>query len=113
MIDPMKDMCAGLDWLTKYVTPAMIQLTASKDAAISQALSEIQPLWTKEEIARRCVFLRTVGSEVETLHVDGVPVLVFYPGETTQEWKEDRIVLTHTQKYKRVRVVQVGEAGNG
>jgi hypothetical protein len=113
MIDAMKDMCAGIDWLRDRVTPAVVQLEISKDRAISEALAEIQPLWTKEEIRRRCVFLRTVGSQLETLHVDGVPVIVFYPGETTQEWKDDRLVVTYTQKYKRVRMVQVGEAGNG
>lgn len=103
--NPLKDMCNGLDWLQQHLTPAMIQLSASKDRAIGEALQAIQPLWTQEEIRRRCVFLRSLGDEIETLHVDGTPVLVFYPGETTQVWKEDRLVVTYTQKYKRVRMM--------
>lgn len=106
MIDAMKDMCESLDWLRAHTTPAMVQLSVTKDHAITEALAAIQPLWTKEEVARRCVLLRTVGSQLETLHVDGIPVVVFYPGETTQEWKEDKLVVTYTQKYRRVEVVR-------
>lgn len=106
MIDAMKDMCESLDWLRAHTTPAMVQLSVAKDHAITEALAAIQPLWTKEEVARRCVLLRTVGSQLETLHVDGIPVVVFYPGETTQEWKEDKLVVTYTQKYRRVEVVR-------
>lgn len=107
MIDAMKDMCQGLDWLREHTTPAMIQMNIAKDRAIGEALAAVQPLWTKEEVGRRCVFLRTVGSEPETLHVDGIPVLVFYPGEVAQEWKDDKLVVTYTQKYRRVEMLKL------
>jgi len=110
VIDAMKDMCDGLDWLREHTTPAMIQLTIAKDRAIAEALAAIQPLWTSEEVGRRCVLLRTVGSALETLHVDGIPVIVFYPGEATQEWKDDKLVVTYTQKYRRVRAVEAGNS---
>lgn len=112
MIDPMKDMCGALDLLREITTPAMLHLTALKDHAIAQALQSVQPVWTKEEIGRRCVFLRTLGSEVETLHVDGIPVIVFYPGETVQEWKQDRLIVTHTQKFSRVQAVSLKAANS-
>lgn len=105
MIDAMKDMCEGLDWLREHVSPAMVQLSVMKDRAISEALQTIQPLWTPEEIKKRCVFVRPVGNEIETLVVDGIAVIVFYPGETVQEWKEDRLIITHTQKYRRIQAV--------
>jgi hypothetical protein len=60
-----------------------------------------------EEIAPPLRVSRSVGSERETLFVDGIAVLVFEPGETTQEWRDDRIVITHTQKFKRVQAVKL------
>jgi hypothetical protein len=105
--DPLGDAARAFDWLREHVTPAMIRLTASKDRAIGEALQAIQPLWTCQEIARRCVFLRSVGSEGETLFVDGIAVLIFEPGETTQEWRDDRLVITYTQKFKRVQAVKL------
>jgi hypothetical protein len=110
-IDALKDMCDGLDWLRDHVTSAMVQLTASKDRAISQALAAIQPLWTSEEIAHRCVLMRSIGSETETLFVDGRAVVIFEPGEATQEWRDDRLIVTYTQKFKRVQAVKVANDG--
>jgi hypothetical protein len=105
--DALGDAARAFDWLTRHVTPAQVQLTVSKDRAISEALTAIQPLWTSEEIGRRCVLMRSVGSQGETLFVDGIAVLVFEPGEVVQEWKDDRLVITITQKFRRIRAAKL------
>jgi hypothetical protein len=105
--DALGDAARALDWLRDHVTPAQVQLTVAKDHAISHALATIQPLWTREEIGRRCVLLRTIGNEAETLFVDGIAVLVFEPGETVQEWQNDRLIITHTQRFRRVQAVKL------
>jgi hypothetical protein len=105
--DPLGDTSRALDWLRDHATPAQMQLTVAKDQAISQALAAIQPLWTREEIGRRCVLVRAIGHQGETLFVDGIAVLVLDPPQTTQEWKADSLVLTITQKFKRVRAVSL------
>lgn len=106
-IDPLKDMAEGLDWLRTHVTPAVVQFNFSKDRAISEALAAIQPLWTKDEVARRCVLVRSLGSEGEQLFVDGQLVIRFSPAEFTQEWHDDRLVITCTQKFKRLQMVKL------
>jgi hypothetical protein len=106
-IDPLKDMSEGLDWLRSQTLPAQIQVMVAKDRAITEALQAIQPLWTKEEIGRRCLLMRCIGSEIEQLFVDGQVVLVFQPSETKQEWHDDRLVITITQKFKRVQMVKL------
>lgn len=106
-IDPLKDMAEGLDWLRTHVQPAQVAFNFSKDRAISQALQAIQPLWTRDEIARRCVMVRCVGSEGEQLFLDGRVVMRFEPAEFTQEWHDDRLVITCIQKFKRVQMVKL------
>lgn len=109
LIDPMKDICEGLDWLKDRVLPAHARVEFLKDQVITEALMAIQPLWTKEEIRRRCLLVRCVGSQIEELFVDGVMVVQFEPPETSQEWKEDRLVITCTQKFKRIQSVKVAK----
>lgn len=107
MIDPLGNIAAGFDWLRDHATPVQAQLTFSKDRAITEALQAVQPLWTKDEIARRCVIVRCVGSEAEELFVDGQVVLKMWPPEYTQQWHDDRVVITCTQKFKRIQAVKL------
>ena len=107
MIDPLKDMADGLDWLRDNTTAPLLQLAVSKDKAIAEALQAVQPLWTKDEIARRCMMVRCVGAEREELFVDGRCALVFYPAEAKQEWHDDKLVLTYTQRFKRIVNIQM------
>jgi len=106
-IDPLKDMAEGLDWLRTHVQLAQVSFNFAKDRAISEALAAIQPLWTRDEIGRRCVLLRCIGSEAEQLFVDGQLVIKFEPTEFEQQWHDDRLVITCTQKFKRVHLVQM------
>lgn len=101
-IDALKNMADGFDWLREHVTPVQVQFSFAKDRAISEALQAVQPLWTREEIASRCLIVRCVGSETEQLFVDGTMVLKFEPAEFTQEWFDDKLVITYTQKFRRV-----------
>lgn len=106
-IDPLKDMAQGLDWLREHLQPVQVSFTFSKDRAITQALQSIQPQWTTDEIARRCVMVRCVGSEGEQLFVDGQVVIKFEPATFEQVWLDDRLVITCTQKFKRLQMVKM------
>ena len=105
--DPLGDAARALDLLAESVRPAMMHAVMLKDRAIADALAEVQPLWTTEEIRRRCVIIRSVGDPREQLFVDGIAVLVFEAPEMVQEWRDDRLVITYTQKFKRVRSVKL------
>ncbi len=105
--DALGDAARAFDLLTERVRPAMVQATLQKDAAISEALATIQPAWTAEEIRRRCVIIRSVGDQLEQLFVDGILVLKLFPPEFVQEWRDDRLVITITQKFSRVRAAKL------
>lgn len=103
--DALGDAARALDLLKTKGFPAVPTLAILKDRAISEALKEIQPLWTDAEIARRCVIFRSVGDPRETLFVDGIAVLVFDEPQATQEWTDSNLTITFTQTFKRVRAV--------
>ncbi len=104
--DPLGDASRAFDLLREHARPAMMHAVMLKDHAIAEALAEVQPLWTKEEIRRRCVIIRSVGDPREQLFVDGIAVLVFEEPEMVQEWRDDRLIITYVQKFKRVRAVK-------
>lgn len=66
-------------------------------------LDDFWQIWTLEDVKRRCQFVRVAGSPVETLVVDGVPLLEIHPLEFSEpERKGDSYVVTVTQNVRRL-----------
>lgn len=105
--DALGDAARALDLLKTKGWPAVPTLAILKDRAISEALKEIQPLWTDAEIARRCVIFRSVGDPRETLFVDGIAVLTFEEPQAVQTWTADQLSITFTQKFRRIQAVKL------
>lgn len=62
----------------------------------------IQEDWSVEEIKRRCRWTKSADSLVEILYVDNKPVLEVHPIETNPELQEDKVLITVTQKIRRL-----------
>jgi hypothetical protein len=89
--------------ISDYVKPAMQEMVAKKEGEIKAALDEFWPAWTLEDIKRRCQLVRVWNSPVETLVMDGVPLLEIHPLEFTEPVLEgDRYVSRVTQNYRRL-----------
>lgn len=90
--------------ISDYVKPAMNEMVAKKEGEIKAALDEFCPAWTLEDIKRRCQIVRHWNSPVETLVMDGVPLLEIYPLEIAEPaLVGDRYVTRVTQNYRRLR----------
>jgi hypothetical protein len=61
--------------ISDYVKPAMHAIVAKKDGEIKGALDDFCPGWTLVDVERRCQIIRVWNSPVETLYMDGVPIL--------------------------------------
>lgn len=90
--------------ISDYAKPAMQAMISKKEAEIKAVLDEFCPTWTLEDIKRRCQLVRVWDSPVETLVMDGVPLLEIHPMEFTRATLEgDNYVMHITQNYRRLR----------
>lgn len=67
--------------LSELMQPAMDSLVKQMEGEFRAALDELVPDWTLLDVKTRCAIVRVQGSPVETLHIDGKPVLEMHPIE--------------------------------
>lgn len=80
-------------------------LTKRKEDEFRAVLNEaLPPGWTLEEVKRRCQLVRCHGNPVETLCVDGKPVLEMHPVEFETVPTETGWTMRATQKYRKLTV---------
>jgi hypothetical protein len=90
--------------ISDYVKPAMLEMVAKKEGEIKDALDEFCPGWTLVDLKQRCQLVRVWNSPVETLQMDGVPILEIHPPEFHPAVLEgDRYVMRVTQNFRRLR----------
>lgn len=91
--------------ISDYIKPAMTAVVAKKDGEIKAVLDEFSPGWTLVDIKQRCQLVRVHGSPVETLYMDGVPLLEIHPPEFHEPVLEgDRYIVRITQNFRRLPV---------
>jgi hypothetical protein len=79
------------------------------DAAIADALNRFLPDgWTMDDVKRRCVRVKGPNSDVETLCMDGVPLLEIHPIEMERVPNETGFSVRFTQKYRDLKPLNRG-----
>jgi hypothetical protein len=79
------------------------------DAAIADALNRFLPDgWTMDDVKRRCVRVKGPNSDVETLCMDGVPLLEIHPIEMEKVPNETGFSVRFTQKYRDLKPLNRG-----
>jgi hypothetical protein len=87
----------------RYLEPPMRQMVEQKEGIVRNALDECIPGWTRDDVLKRCRWTRIAGSPVETLEVDGKPILEMHPLEFSGPVLEgDRYVCRVTQAYRKL-----------
>lgn len=90
--------------ISDYVKPAMTAMVAKKDSEFKGALDDFCPGWTLVDIKQRCRIERVWNSPVETLVMDGVPILEIHPMEFAEPVLEgDRYIVRINQNFRRLR----------
>lgn len=64
----------------------------------------LAPGWSMEDVKRRCQIVRYANKLVETLCIDGKPVLEIHPLEFEQAKTETGWTIRATQKYRKLTV---------
>jgi len=81
------------------------ELARKKDSELRWVLDKAIPTgWTLADVEKRCRLVRHDDSPIETLCVDGKPVLEIHPVEIEQEPTETGWVIRVVQKYGRINV---------
>lgn len=89
--------------IQNLTSDAMSKLMKQKEDAIAQVLNDLAPGWILADIKSRCWINRQPVSGIETLYLDGAPVLEWHPLEVGElELRGDSYVSTVTQKYRRL-----------
>lgn len=89
--------------ISDYVKPAMAAMMAKHDGEIKDALDDFCPGWALVDIKRRCHLIRIGSSPVETLYMDGMPILEIHPPQFGAPVMEDgRNVVRITQNFRRL-----------
>lgn len=84
---------------------AAADMASKKESTIKIVLDETIPEgWTLADVKKRCRMVRVAGNPVETLHVDGVPVVEFWPIESEMVPTETGWTYKVTQKYRKLTV---------
>lgn len=86
----------------KMIAEASGQMVGKMDDEIRAALNQFWPVWTLEDVKRRCRIARIAGSPVETLCADGIPLLEMHPVESTMERTADSYVIRYTRRFRRL-----------
>lgn len=89
--------------ITELIDGAARTLAGQMDAEIRAVLNEFCPTWTMIDVKNRCQMIRYDGSPVETLCMDGVPLLEMHPIESIQERTHDRYIIRYTRNFRRLR----------
>ncbi len=58
--------------------------------------------WSRDEIRQRCRLIRLAGSPVETLHIDGVPMLEIHPTQSELIEGSEAYTLKVTMNVRRL-----------
>lgn len=96
--------------ISDYIKPAMAYMVTEKEGEIKRALDDFWGTWSLRDIGSRCRLERVEGSPVETLIVDGVPILEIHPMEFSEPVLEgDRYVQRVTQNFRRLGVHRTTE----
>lgn len=83
-----------------FINTAMQQLVGKQEAEFKAALDATLPGWRLVDIKTRCQLIRVVGSPVETLCLDGKPLLQIHPLESHVETNADGYVVKYTKKFR-------------
>lgn len=79
------------------------QLAAKLDCEIEGALNGFWPVWSMDDVKRRCQIIGRVGDPIQTLYADGVPILEIHPVQVETVKTGTGWTLRATQNYRRVR----------
>lgn len=78
-------------------------LTKRKEDEFRAIINEtLPPGWTLEDVRRRCQLIRLINDPIETLCVDGKPVLEIHPLEFKNVETETGWTMLVTQKYRKL-----------
>lgn len=84
----------------EQVAAACIALTSKMEVEIREALNAFWPVWTLEDVKRRCQIVRC--GETETLYADGIPLLEMHPPEQSIERTDVSYIVRVTRKFRRL-----------
>lgn len=94
----------------EMIDNAALEMVRKKEEEFRQVLDAAFPTgWTLDDVKRRCKLMRYSWSPVETLYVDGNPVLEIHPLEFEQIRTESGWTMKVTQNYRRLQVSEEGE----
>lgn len=86
--------------MEKMIYEAAGSMYRKMDDEVRSALNAFWPVWTLDDVKRRCQIVRVAGQPLEILCADGIPLLEIYPVETSMELKGDRYVMTMTRRFR-------------
>ena len=78
------------------------QMAVKLDGTIKAALDRHWGVWSTDDLKRRCTLVRIAGSPIETLCVDGKPILEIHPLEVETVRTEHGWTLRATQNYRNL-----------
>lgn len=80
------------------------QMAKHLDVRIKAALDAFWPPgWTLDDVKARCRLVSLIGSDVQTLYADDVPLLEVYPIQLESERTTDGWTMRLTQQYRTLR----------
>lgn len=86
------------------ISAASSAMAAKQDERIKTVLDYVLPAgWTMEDVKRRCRMVSHVGSPIQTLWVDGEPVLALHPVELQHVKTDTGWTMRLTQNYRELR----------
>lgn len=77
-------------------------MVTKMDDEIRSALNHFWPVWSADDVKRRCQLVRVAGSPIETLCADGVPLIEIGPVQIHTELSRDTYVVRLTRTIRRV-----------
>lgn len=86
----------------KMIAEVSGHMVGKMEDEIRSALNQFWPVWTLEDVKRRCRIVRIAGSPVETLCADGIPLLEMHPVESTMERTADSYIIRYSRKFRRL-----------
>jgi hypothetical protein len=91
--------------IQQHTDATMAKMLVGKEELIKRALDVTEPAWTIAAVLHRLTRTVHVPSNIETINLDGKPIIEFYPVEFGEiERRGDRYVQQVSQNYRMLNV---------
>jgi hypothetical protein len=92
----------------ELIDTAAAEMVGKLESEVRATLDGAEPGLTLADIKARCRIVTVLGSPVETLWLDNLPLLEWWPIESEMERRDDSYVVRYTRRYRRLDGVPRG-----